>query len=199
MGEAVKLERWLDLISSPESADRAEAADTLPDSGASPEVVSRLLTALSDADPLVRTCAADTLGEVKSEDVRQKILERPAVENDSLARAHLLSSLGAMENGDDLPLLSSALTSDEIQVRLHAAHGLLMCCTGPALDVIVAGCDDGHWKQRTAAFSTLDAATALFRHMIATAKETAERHRAAAEAGKISAIALERINSIASS
>jgi HEAT repeat protein len=115
----MKLERWLSLINSPEPTDRAEAADALPDSGTNPEVVSHLLTALSDSDPVVRACAADTLGDVKSQVVRQGILERLAIESDSLAKAHLLSSLGAMENGEDLALLTSELTSDEFQVRLQ--------------------------------------------------------------------------------
>jgi HEAT repeat protein len=186
-------------MSSLESADRVEAADTLPDSGVSPEVVELLMMALSDTDPLVRACAADTIGQIRTEDVRQRIQQCLVVESDSLAKAYLLSSLGAMENAEDLPVLSSALSSSEPLIRFHAAYGLLVSCTAQAVGVIVAGCDDGHWKDRTAAFSALDVATSLFQEMIATAKETAERHRKAAEAGEISAIALEGINSIAKS
>src|SRR4051794_27121228 len=101
MEQAMNLDRWLVLMRSPEPADRVEAADTLPDSGASPEVTNLLMTALSDADPLVRTCAADTIGHIRTEDVRQRIRQCLVTENDSLAKAHLLSSLGAMENGED--------------------------------------------------------------------------------------------------
>lgn len=123
----MKLEQWLALMRSAEPADRVEAADMLPEADISSEVVDMLLAALRDEDALVRTCAADTVGDIDAELVRTTILERIEEEKDDLARAHLLSSLGAMEHPEDMGLLVDNLkTSISPVIRLHAAYGLVM-------------------------------------------------------------------------
>lgn len=190
-------DRWKALITSAESADRVEAADILPDSGPTREIKELLLGALADDYALVRTCAADTVGEIRSDDVRSRILQRLETERDDLTRSKLLSSLGAMENIRDIPLLASELEiAGSPVLRVHAAYGLLLSCTEHALRALLTECEDVDWRRRTTAFSALANTVDLLGDAISQAKEAAERHKESAGDGKesgISQAAIERI------
>lgn len=192
-------DRWKTLITSAESADRSEAADLLPEAGPMNEVKELLFRALNDDDALVRTCAADTVGEIRSDDVRSRILQRLEIEHDDLTRSKLLSSLGAMECIRDIPLLTSEIeTADSPGVRVHAAYGLLLSCAEHALSVIQTECDIADWKRRTAAFSALANCVDILRDGISQAKEAAVRCRSTS-GGKTSGMAEEAIERILSS
>ena len=123
----MKYETWIKLLESEESADRVEAADHLPDVEPR-KIIPHLITCLHDEEPLVRTCAADSLGSFRTHDVRQALIEFISTESDQLALAYGLDSLGAIGTFEDIPLLLSHLVTNATPLtRINTMTGLLLC------------------------------------------------------------------------
>lgn len=189
--------RWFALIKSTEPADRAEAADMLPEGKTSRQVVDALLVALDDEDALVRTCAADTIGEIDDERVRTSILERMGVETDDLVRAHLLSSLAAMNHPEDLAVLVTELNASKSSlVRLHAAYGLILSSLKQAMQVIVGSCDASDLKEQTKAFSAMVVVTDVLSDTLQDIKKIAEDHHEAVKSETMTRVARDHVTSI---
>lgn len=193
----MKLEQWLAQMKSADSSDRVDAADMLPEADISPEIVDALLAALEDGDALVRACAADTVGDLDAELVRTKILERIGVEKDDLARAYLLSSLGAMEHVEDIGLLVDHLKTSNVPiVRLQATHGLVMLSVRWAVKAMVNSADSSDRDEQTKAFSVMAVVADVFDEALDDIIKSAEDHRGAAESGAISGLARSGIADI---
>ncbi|MGH6931369.1 MAG: HEAT repeat domain-containing protein, partial [Dongiaceae bacterium] len=123
---AISFDDWKSALRSGNPSVRSDAADFVPE-GVEPALVIReLKAALEDADDLVRTCAADTLGFLVHEEARVALRDRLADETDVLTRAFILSSLGAIGTTEDLKLIVGYLKPDVPgMVRCHAAYGLM--------------------------------------------------------------------------
>ena len=123
----MNFETWKTLITSQDSADRVDAADQTPD--ASPnEFIPFLLECLNDSHPLVRTCAADTLGDFSDDHVREGLRNMVVVEEDELAKAYAIASLGEVGTMNDLKLLIRIFESNPSStIRLRTAKGMFLC------------------------------------------------------------------------
>jgi HEAT repeat protein len=152
----MKIAEWRQLIKSSEPADRAEAADTLPEGGSDLEIALLLLGCVDDDDSLVRACALDTLHLLKGAAVAPKIRQRLEKEQDSLARTYAARTLALLGRPEDLEFLTSILQNDKSAiVRTGVAHGLLSSFLSVAVSTIVANCDSEDEKTRMASFAAL--------------------------------------------
>jgi HEAT repeat protein len=168
---------WKALLSSADSSDRSEAADIVPEGGEAAEVVRDLMNTLRDPVPLVRTCAADTLGYFECEEARQALRARLALETDELARAYVLSSLGEIGQIKDLRPIIDVLTSDTPKmIRAHAAYGLLALAIDQGIAVAADLCDGQDEHARSKCFSHLDILVEDMLHALAIIKWLAEKH-----------------------
>lgn len=128
-------DEWKRLITSSEPADRSHAADAPPPKGPRKEIVRLLVKCLNDPHELVRACAADTLGMFPIKKARDALRAAVDREEDALAKAYALSSLGAVGTLDDIGRLAEALgTESNKQIRIHAALGLAFCVLGEFIE-----------------------------------------------------------------
>ena len=135
---------WKRLITSSESDDRSHAADQMPKGGPQKEIVRLLVECLNDEDALVRTCAADTLGMYPTEEARVALRAAIDREEDELAKAYALSSLGAVGTLQDIGRLVEALrTETDPRVRIDAALGLAFCALSESVEQLLT-----HVRQR---------------------------------------------------
>lgn len=175
---------WKVLLNSAESADRSEAADVVPEGAESAQVVRDLANALGDPVPLVRTCAADTLGNFECDDARQALRAQLSAETDVLTRAYVLSSLAQIGQIRDLRLIIDALTSDAPgMIRAHAAYGLLELAIEQGIAATANLCDDQDEAVRSKCFSHLDIIVEAMLHALRHIKSLAEKHQGMDETG----------------
>lgn len=132
-------EEWKRLISSPDFSDRSYAADELPN-GPSKAVVSLLVKCLDDPAPIVRACAADTLGALPATKESLAALRTAVVrEPNELARSFALSSLGGIGELEDIDLLVEAIRKESGSLpRLHATLGLGFCSLRETVDRLLS-------------------------------------------------------------
>ncbi|MGH6930874.1 MAG: HEAT repeat domain-containing protein [Dongiaceae bacterium] len=181
---AISFDDWKSSLRSEDPTVRSDAADFVPE-GVEPALVIReLKVALEDADDLVRTCAADTLGFLVHEDARVALRDRLAVETDVLTRAFILSSLGEIGTTEDLKLIVGYLKSDvPNMVRCHAAYGLMELALdqGLAIQAYLADGEDQHVRSK--AFSHMDNIIDSMLYALEVIRMMAEKHREADETG----------------
>lgn len=149
---------WKNMLSSSETLERSDAADSLPDDGEFTEIVQLLIGALHDADDLVRASAAETLGCLDSDDVRSALREALRTETDELPRGYVASSLGAMGHLPDLKLLVDEARSSDITAwrKLHCAQGIAILSLDYAIRTIVDIIKDPKLDLGGPAFGHLD-------------------------------------------
>lgn len=189
----MKLAQWTEFMMSSESADRAEAADQLPDEGALPEVVDKLVNSLKDADPLVRSCAAETLGMIDVAEVREELRNRLKFESDALVISYVISSLGEIGVLSDLDTIASYLDeNNDHKIRTSAAFALCTLSIRFSMGVVAQMCVSSDKKITPRAFATLRHLTELFRRCILDAKSLAEAKSTSPSSG-IEKDAIERI------
>jgi HEAT repeat protein len=131
--------QWKKLLASEDSSDRSHAADILPDDGEDEDVAKLLVEALGDSDELVRTCAADSLGNIFLDTARRGLRARIAVETLDLPKAYMLCSLGLIGDDEDLEILVREYLGKTTaqRVKRDAAEGLLhLVNTNLVLDMI---------------------------------------------------------------
>lgn len=142
---------WKALLKSLESADRSYAADNPPEDSRR-EVVRLLIKCLSDPDELVRTCAADSLGMYPTTTVRKVLRIHIDREQDQLAKAYTVSSLGAVGTLDDIGRLAEVLSTDsDAQIQIHAALGLAFCSLCASVEHLLTCVKEDNRMRGTAA------------------------------------------------
>jgi HEAT repeat protein len=120
-----ELARWLAALSSDNSAERSDAAESPPDQAPADKIVAGLTPLLQDLCDVVRLCAAETLGRYPGPQTVAALRDFVARETDPLAKAHGLSSLGLTGTSQDLSTLLSQTAEDRpAHVRIHALAGL---------------------------------------------------------------------------
>lgn len=120
-----ELARWLAALSSDNSAERSDAAESPPEEAPADEIVAGLTPLLQDSCDVVRLCAAETLGRYPGPQTVVALRDFVARETDPLAKAHGLSSLGLTGTSQDLSTLLSQTAEDRpAHVRIHALAGL---------------------------------------------------------------------------
>lgn len=123
--ETMPFLEWRELIQSSNVDDRSIAANMLPEGGDDEEVVALLAAALGDADELVRTCAADSLGNCYLESAREALRKAAATEKSELALSYILVSLAIIGELHDiqlmLPYLHDSSTSHRLKVNAAEA------------------------------------------------------------------------------
>ena len=130
----IKFDEWKRLVLSASASDRSYAADELPDGPEKP-IVRLLVGCLEDSDPLVRTCAADTLGALPTKVSLEALRNAVGREPDELARSFAYSSLGSVGELDDIGRLIEAIRSESNSLaRLHATLGLGFCSLRETVD-----------------------------------------------------------------
>ena len=124
-GQRSELTRWLAALSSENSAERSDAAESPPDGAIDDEVVAGLTPLLHDPVDVVRLCAAETLGRFPGPLAVAALRAFVAREADPLARAYGLSSLGLIGTSPEFPVLLAETAEDRpAQIRIHALVGL---------------------------------------------------------------------------
>ena len=124
-GRRSALERWLAALSSENSAERSDAAESPPEAALDDEIVAGLTPLLRDPSDVVRLCAAETLGRFPGPQTAAALRAFIASEADPLARAYGLSSLGGAGTSQDLSILLRETAEDRpAQIRIHALAGL---------------------------------------------------------------------------
>ena len=119
------LNRWLAALSSELSTVRSDAAEAPPEGVLDDEVVTGLVPLLRDPIDVVRLCAAETLGRYPGPQTASALRAFVAQEQDPLAKAHGLSSLGLVGTSQDLALLLSESAEDRpAHMRIHSLAGL---------------------------------------------------------------------------
>lgn len=98
------VEDWKARLTSDDDTERAKAAEKPPEQ-CPQEVREALIGRLEDCEPLVRTCAAESLEAFPSGRVREALRSALASEQDSLSRGYLLLSLASMAEAVDLSIL----------------------------------------------------------------------------------------------
>ena len=118
------IESWLEALGSDDDDERIAAAEAPPEDAPEAEIVAALIPLLGDANPLVRLCAAETLGQFPGTSTAVALREYVSREPDPLGRAYGLSSLGLAGEPADLALLAAESASDRpAEVRIHALVG----------------------------------------------------------------------------
>jgi HEAT repeat protein len=120
-----KLQKLLVDLESSVSLDRVDALEEIPRVSLSEEVVPYIVNALSDEDTLVRLAAAEALGNYPSDKNREILREFIVKEDDDLAKAFGLSSLGFIGELQDVSFLLEQLEQNKVpHVRIHILEGL---------------------------------------------------------------------------
>jgi HEAT repeat protein len=123
--QRLELRRWLAALTSKNSAERSDAAESPPDGALDDEIVTGLMPLLHDSVDVVRLCAAETLGRYPGPPTAAALRAFIAREVDPLARAYGLSSLGLTGTSQDLSILLPETAEDRHpQIRIHALVGL---------------------------------------------------------------------------
>lgn len=172
---------WKNMLLSSEAADRSEAAESLPDTGASPEVICLLVNALNDSDPLVRTSVAEAMGLIDSDDVRAALRQALRTETNELARGYVASSLGAMGHLPDLKLLTDEALNPGTTPwqKLHCAQGIAVLALDYAVRTITGTAKDPDLDLGSPAAAHLDVILNLIdsnRSFILTAAKERKGH-----------------------
>jgi len=116
--------QWCRRLRSEDEYIRIEAAENPPD-GLPEIIVSKLIQALSDDDPLVRVSAAESLGTYDTRESRRALLDAIECETDELVLGYAVSSLGLIAEIDDIPLISRQIKHRTKDVaRVHSVLGL---------------------------------------------------------------------------
>jgi HEAT repeat protein len=114
----------LAALASERSADRWLAAEALAEGDPGREGVTALAALLGDADPLLRSEAGRSLGQIGGKRARQALLDA-AASGDSLAQAAAADGLGALPaTVDTVATLAALLESSAAAVRQSAAEAL---------------------------------------------------------------------------
>lgn len=178
----MKFVEWKHLIRSSESADRAEAADTLPEDGDGREIAQLLLDCVDDDVSLVRACALDTLHLVSNGVVAAKVRQCLEQEQDPLARTYAARTLALIGRAEDLPLLLNIMNNDRYAVvRTGVAQGIISNFLAATIGAIVAGCDDKDEKTRMASFAALTRVSEEMLEALTAIRRVAVNHQGADE------------------
>jgi hypothetical protein len=133
-----------------------EAANSPPADVAPLKTVPLLIRALNDEDELVRTCAADSLGEFLCDEARHALRARVRKERNALARGYALKSLGRIGALGDLAYICTELSSDSTEEgRNFGAHGLFLGVRRVAIEVLLPILNAHHLPLRVGACRTL--------------------------------------------
>ncbi|MGE3830506.1 MAG: HEAT repeat domain-containing protein [Parvibaculaceae bacterium] len=174
----MKYAKWKTLMKSDKAADRSHAADQLPVGGPKSHIVRMLIAALDDADYLVRTCAADTLGVISSKSVRLALRRRLKIETHTLVRRYLLSSLGDIGTLSDARIILPRLEkAKNYGIRIHAAQGLGKIAVREWVEYTTALCRSRNWRKRELGLTQLEQTVFYFRNIIVDAKWLVRRWR----------------------
>jgi HEAT repeats len=117
---------WKDALQSSDSYIRSHAAETTPDDGDDQEIVELLSIALTDFDSLVRTCAAESLGNCHVETARNALRTAIVNEKEELPMAYMLCSLGMIGQPIDYDVLVSKFADNNSpqRIAISSAEGL---------------------------------------------------------------------------
>ena len=154
----MNFERWKTLMESPETLDRVDAADVLPDGDITAEVKTMLLNALNDQEELVRACASGTLGSIDDDEVRQALRAALREEVDNVAKGFIASSLGAIGHLEDITLLVEESARTDVTgsyVRLHCAQAIVTLALRHSMAEIVSGSNSENPELRGVALARL--------------------------------------------
>jgi len=185
---------WKRLIQHRESSQRAHAADQLPDSGDQSTVISHLIACLDDPEPVVRVCAADTLGQFPVQQVRQRLLALLTTETDDLVKSYLVLSLAAMKNVNDLSVIANHIQQDvPATVRARALCGLIELVATIGVNDLLRLCDDSDWRVRGLAFNALNAVRETMQERIEDVVKSAIKHRDDEEISALARSSIEQI------
>jgi HEAT repeat protein len=191
--------QWKALLLSDDEADRANAADELPVDGDDEEVEILLTIALRDEDPFVRACAVDSQKAFDTERSRNAVREFLKVEEDALARAFAISTMGAIGDIADLTLLSQAFveSSSDQRVRNHCSSAVIELVLRTHLRHLIKESevlDDHQEREMRSAVNLLADAAEHIRCSLTEIQRWAQRHPSL-EASPIYQQALRRIGS----
>ena len=114
----------LGLVSSPDSAVRANVASALGKLGSCESVAPALLSLLEDLEALVRVMAIQSLGELRCAECVPHLMQGLASDPDPLVRLQAAETLGTLKDRAALPSLTSALRDPDEGVRTYVAKAL---------------------------------------------------------------------------
>jgi len=117
----------LGLVSSPDTAVRANVASALGKLGSCESVAPALLSLLEDPEALVRVMAIQSLGELRCAECVPRLMQGLASDPDPLVRLQAAETLGTLKDRAALPSLTSALRDPDEGVRSSAAEALGQC------------------------------------------------------------------------
>jgi HEAT repeats len=131
---------WKAALQSSVSYIRSDAAETTPDDGDDQEIVELLSFALTDPDPLVRTCAAESLGNCHMDTARSALRTAIANEKVELPMAFMLCSLGMIGEPIDYDVLTSrfADNNNSQRIAISSAEGLVHLTVNNAITSITS-------------------------------------------------------------